>query len=69
MQECKSCVEPLCMMDSKVGLIHPLSFQQLVLLAWITRMGVRYPEDPLTAISHGGSSHLLNLDFLNLPGF
>lgn len=40
MQECKSCVEPLCMMDFKVGLIHPLSFQQVVLLVRITRMGV-----------------------------
>lgn len=29
--------------------------------------GTRYPEDPFSAVIHGGSSHLLNLDFLNLP--
>lgn len=68
MEECKSSVEPLCLMDSKVGPIHPLSFSSL--FCWSgSHKGSRYPEDPLTATSHGGSSHLLNLDFLKLPGF
>lgn len=30
-------------------------------------VGMLYPEDPLAAARHGGTSHLLNLDFLNLP--
>ena len=30
-------------------------------------VGMLFPEDPLTAARHGGTSHLLNLDFLNLP--
>lgn len=30
-------------------------------------VGTPYPEDPLAAARHGGTSHLLNLDFLNLP--
>lgn len=32
------------------------------------QLETRYPEDPFSAFIHGGSSHLLNLDFLNVPG-
>lgn len=30
-------------------------------------VGTLYPEDPLAAVRHSKTSHLLNLDFLNLP--
>lgn len=30
-------------------------------------VGTPHPEDPLAAATHGGTSQLLNLDFLNLP--
>lgn len=28
----------------------------------------KYPQDPFSPFIHGGSSQLLNLDFLNVPG-